>query len=198
MPAPWIVEAFDEGEHGHARLGLGPEAAAVQEFAFERGEKALRHSIVVGVANRSHGGTNARLAAAVAEGDGCVLRALIRMVDHAFRLADGERHVQRRKHDIGVQRQRHRPANNPSAEGVEHDGEVEKAGPGWNAGDVGDPKHIGRAGGKAALDKVGRLAAAIAHGRGHKTAAAFINRATRLRLMDRPPSTSSAWTRGLP
>ena len=26
-------------------------------------------------------------------------------------------------------------------------GEVEKAGPGWNVGDVGDPKHIGRAGG---------------------------------------------------
>jgi len=94
------------------------------------------------------------------------------MVDHAFRLADGERHVQRRKHDIGVQRQRHRPANDPPAEGVEHDGEVEKAGPGWNVGDVGDPKHVGRAGCKAALDKVGRLAAAIAHGRGHKTAAA--------------------------
>ena len=51
------------------------------------------------------------------------------MVDHAFRLADGERHVQRRKHDIGVQRQRHRPANDPPAEGVEHDGEGQEKKP---------------------------------------------------------------------
>jgi len=167
-----IVEAFDEGEQGHARLRLGLEPAAVQEFAFERGEKALRHGVVVGVANRAHGGANARLAAAVAESDGRVLRALIRMVDHASRLADRERHVQRRKHNVGVQRQRHRPANDPPAEHVENDGEVEKAGPGWNKSDIGDPKPVGRFGLEGALDQIGRLAATIAHRRFDKTAAA--------------------------
>lgn len=118
MPAPWIVETLDEGEHRHARFSLRLEPAAVQQFAFERGEEALRHGVVVGVANRAHGGANARLAAAVAESDGGVLRALIRMVDHAFRLADRKRHDQRRQHDIGVERQRHRPAYDPAAEGV--------------------------------------------------------------------------------
>jgi hypothetical protein len=39
VPAPRIVEAFDEGEHGQARLGLRLKAAALQQFAFERGER---------------------------------------------------------------------------------------------------------------------------------------------------------------
>jgi Protein of unknown function (DUF2699). len=94
------------------------------------------------------------------------------MVDDTLRLADRERHVQRRQHNIGMKRQRHRPAYDPPAEHIENDGEVEKAGPGWNIGDIGNPKPIGRFSLEGTLDKIGRLAAAIAHGRGHKTAAA--------------------------
>jgi hypothetical protein len=39
VSAPWIVEAFDEGEQGHAYLSLRLEPAAGQEFAFERSKK---------------------------------------------------------------------------------------------------------------------------------------------------------------
>ena len=39
----------------------------------------------------------------------------------------------------------HRPADDPPAPGIEHDGEIEEAGPGRHVGDVGDPEPIGRA-----------------------------------------------------
>ena len=38
-----IVEALDEPEHLHARLGPGAETVASEEFALQRGEK-LSHS----------------------------------------------------------------------------------------------------------------------------------------------------------
>ena len=51
-----VVPSFDELEHGHACLRLGTKAAAVDEFAFEGGEKALAQSIVEAVPDRAHGG----------------------------------------------------------------------------------------------------------------------------------------------
>jgi hypothetical protein len=42
-----VVEAFDEGEHRHPGLGLGSEAAPVQEFALEGGEEGFRHGVVI-------------------------------------------------------------------------------------------------------------------------------------------------------
>src|SRR6202166_3861278 len=94
------------------------------------------------------------------------------MVDHIFWPAYRERHVQCREHHIGVQRERHRPAYDPAAEYVEDDREVEKAGPGWNVSDIGYPEHVGRFGLECTLHQIGRPAAAVAHRRCNKTAAA--------------------------
>src|SRR5579872_4089642 len=52
MTAATIVEAFDECEDRRARLGLVLEAAALEQLAFERGEEALAHGVVVGVSDR--------------------------------------------------------------------------------------------------------------------------------------------------
>jgi len=41
VPTVRIVPALDVLEDGHARLGLGLEAATVQQLAFERREEAL-------------------------------------------------------------------------------------------------------------------------------------------------------------
>ena len=49
-----VVPTFDEAEAGHLGLDLGREPAALQQFAFERGEEALAHGVVVGIADRSH------------------------------------------------------------------------------------------------------------------------------------------------
>ena len=72
-----VVEALDEPEHLHARLGPGAETVASEELALQRGEKALTQRVVVAVPDRTHGGTHARLPAALPKGDRGVLRALV-------------------------------------------------------------------------------------------------------------------------
>ena len=63
-----IVPALDEVEDGHSGVGLGREAATVQQFALEGGEEALTEGVVVGVPHAPHGRSDARLAAAEPEG----------------------------------------------------------------------------------------------------------------------------------
>ena len=69
MPSARIVPSFDELEDGHAGLGVRAQAYPVDELALERGKEALAHGIVVAIANRSHGGPDAGLAASFAEGE---------------------------------------------------------------------------------------------------------------------------------
>ena len=88
-----VVPAFDKLEDGHARVGLGFETAAVEQFAFEGGEKALAHRVVEAVADRTHRGPHAGLVAAFAEGDGSVLATLVRMMDYVFGPALPQRQV---------------------------------------------------------------------------------------------------------
>lgn len=90
-----IVEALDKLEDGNARLGLRLKATLIEQLAFERGKEALRHRIVVGVSDRPHRGANTRLPTSFAQLDRGILRALIRMVDHAARPPLPERHVER-------------------------------------------------------------------------------------------------------
>ena len=49
------------------------------------------------------------------------------MVDHAARPPLPERHVEGVEHDLSVQGDRHRPADDPAAECIEHDRQIEKA-----------------------------------------------------------------------
>src|SRR6202158_1070943 len=98
-----IVEALDELEDGDARFGLGLEATPIEQLAFERGEEALRHGVVVGVSDRPHRGANTRLPTSFAELDRGVLRAMIRMVDHAARPPLPQRHIEGVEHHLHVQ-----------------------------------------------------------------------------------------------
>jgi hypothetical protein len=47
----WVVPALDEIEERDASFDLGLEAAPVEQFVFEGGEKALAHGIVEAVAD---------------------------------------------------------------------------------------------------------------------------------------------------
>src|SRR5712692_2203245 len=73
MAAVRIVPTLDEFEDGHARFYLGFEAAAVEQFTFERGEETLAHRVIETIADRAHRGPHAGLAATLAEGDRSVL-----------------------------------------------------------------------------------------------------------------------------
>ena len=65
------------------------------------------------------------------------------LVDHAVRPARRQRHVQGVEYQLGRQRRAHRPADDATAESVEHDRQAQETSPGRNVGDVGNPQQIG-------------------------------------------------------
>src|SRR5262249_46876352 len=128
---------------------------AVEQLALERREEALAHRVVVRVPDRAHGWPHAHVAAALPEGDRRVLTALIGMMDYVCRSALREGHVQRLEDELRAEVRCHRPADDATAPRIEHDGEVEEAGPGWDVGDVRDPEPVGSHGGEVAVHEIG-------------------------------------------
>ena len=63
MAAVRIIPTLDKFEDRHAGLALGFEAAAVEQFTFERGEETLAHRVIEAIADRAHRGPHAGLAA---------------------------------------------------------------------------------------------------------------------------------------
>src|SRR5262249_27245968 len=82
MPPSGVVPAFDEIEDRGAGGGRIRPRSAREELALERGEEAFTERVVIAVADGSHRGADARLAAPRAKGDRRVLTALIRVMDH--------------------------------------------------------------------------------------------------------------------
>src|ERR1700693_1196756 len=118
MPAPRIVEPFDELEDGHPSFGLGRKLAAVEQLALERREEALAQSVVVAVADGSHGGTHAGLPAPFSAGDRGVLRSMIRVMHALSGSPLPESHVESIEHELGPQVCGHRPAHDLAAPGI--------------------------------------------------------------------------------
>src|SRR3984893_7944632 len=72
-----IVPPLDVAEDRHPGLGLRCEPAACQQLAFQCGEEALAHGVVVGVTDRPHGWEHAGFPAAPAERQRCILATLV-------------------------------------------------------------------------------------------------------------------------
>src|SRR5215470_10489097 len=149
-----VIPAFDEIEYRHPRLDLGLEAAALEQLAFERGEKTLAHRVVETVAHRTHRGPHPGLLAAPSEGERGILAALIRMTNHTVRASLSQRQVECFEHQLGAQIALHRPTHNPAAKNVEHHRQIEEAGPGGDIGYIRHPQTIGRGGTEVALDQI--------------------------------------------
>ena len=77
-----VVPTFDPFKHRHLRLRLALEPTPAEQLALEAREKALRHRVVVRIADRSHGGHYTGFPATLAERVAGVLAASVRMVDH--------------------------------------------------------------------------------------------------------------------
>ena len=95
VTSAWVVEALDEVEDGHLRLGLGLEAVPVEELTLEGREEALAQGVVVGVTDRAHRGSHTDFLASEPERDRRVLSALIGVVDHPLGSALIDGHVHR-------------------------------------------------------------------------------------------------------
>tara|TARA_R110002110_G_scaffold9321_4_gene45976 strand:- start:6707 stop:7249 length:543 start_codon:yes stop_codon:yes gene_type:complete len=138
VPARGVVPAFDELEAGNAGFGLCLELTPVEKLAFEGGEEALAHGVVVAVADRSHGWPDAHFLASEAEGHGRVLRSLVAMMDDAIGFARRDRHVHRIEHQLRSLPSAHGSADHTAAEGIQHDRQIEKACPGRHEGSLID------------------------------------------------------------
>ena len=84
------------------------------------------------------------------------MAALIRVMNGVTRSALGHGHVQHRHDELAAEVRFHRPANDPLAPRVEHDGEIQNARPRANVGDVCDPQPIRAGHGELAIDEVRR------------------------------------------
>ena len=82
-------------------------------------------------------------------------------MDYAVRPPLPERHLKGIEHELRVQGGRHRPADNPTAERIEHNRQVEEAGPGRNVRDISHPQQIGPIRSEVTVDEIGCLACAI-------------------------------------
>ena len=79
-----IIPALDELKYGQAGLGLCAEGFSIEQFTFQGGKEALTQSVVEAVADRAHRRAQVGFPAAMAEGQGGILTALIRVMDDAF------------------------------------------------------------------------------------------------------------------
>ena len=67
VPATDVVPSLDVFEEGLSGLGLGAEAAAMDQFTLKRGKERLRHGVVVGITDRADGALHAQRRTAIAE-----------------------------------------------------------------------------------------------------------------------------------
>ena len=72
-----IVPAFDVAEEDEACVRVGREAMLRETLAFEGGEKACRHRVVVRITTRAHRRSDAEELTPLPEGKGSGLTALI-------------------------------------------------------------------------------------------------------------------------
>jgi hypothetical protein len=91
---------------------------------------------------------------------------LVGMVDHAPRLPLADRRVECIEDEPRPEVRAHGPADHPPRERVQLDGEIEKAGPGRNAGQICHPELVRRFGVEVAINQVARWARTIGADRG--------------------------------
>ena len=99
-------------------------------------------------------------------------------MDHFLGSACHQRHVQRIEHQLCGERGGHRPADDATAEGVEHDREIEEARPGGNVSDIRHPQPIRRLCSEITLDQIRCLAAVALHRRHDELAAGHTGKAS--------------------
>ena len=81
MASVGVVEALDVLEQSKSGFGLCGKTPSIDQFASQAGEEALAQGVAVAVADRPHGGSDARLSASFTEGHPGVPRALVAVMD---------------------------------------------------------------------------------------------------------------------
>src|SRR6266540_5031879 len=155
MPAMRVVEAFNEVEDRIASFVVIPERRSVNQFALQRGEKALAHGVVIAVSDRTHRWPNAGLATSLAELNRRVLTTLIGVMNHCRRRSLGDGHLQRCGDKRRSQVRSHGPSDDLATPHIEHNREIEEPHPRRHVSDIGNPQGVRPIGGEVPIDQIG-------------------------------------------
>jgi hypothetical protein len=150
-----IVPAFDELKNGRTRFGWGGQAGAIEQFTFEGCEEALAEGIVETITDRAHRGADPSFSAAATKGKGHILATVIGMMDDILGMALLNGHLQSLQDQLCAQVGRHGPADDPTAPGIDYNGQVQEPSPRSDVRNVGYPEFIRAAGREVTLDQIG-------------------------------------------
>jgi len=157
MPAVGVIEPLDVVEEREAGGIPRREGVSGEQFAFERGEEALRHRVVEAIPPTAHRGRHPRLAQPPPEREARILAPLVRVVnDSGDRSALPQGHFDRFDHYLRAEMLRHRPTDDAPSACIQDDREIKESGPCGDIRDIGYPKPVGGSGSEIATDEVGR------------------------------------------
>jgi hypothetical protein len=150
-----IVPTFDEFKHCLAGLWWIVEGAAIEQFAFQSGKEALAEGIVETIADRAHRWTDTGVSTALAERQGSVLAALVRVMDDIFWVTLLDRHAQGIHYQGGLEAKGHRPTDDFATPGIHDNGQVQATRPSRDVSNICDPQTVGSAGAEISLHQIG-------------------------------------------
>ncbi len=149
-----VVPAFDVVEDGGSSVSTGFEGGSFDEFTLEGSEEALTERVVVAVTDGAHGGSYVFFEAPFAEREGCVLTAVIGVVDDVGWFSLFESHTESMEHEFCAQMVLHTPSDDLPAPDVDDGGKVEEALGCWDIGDISDPQLVGPIGFESAVNEI--------------------------------------------
>src|SRR4051794_5045237 len=128
MAPDGIVEPIDVAANSSVRLLAGVEDGPPDEFGFQGLEERLHHGVVIAIPLAGHRDQDAVLLELGLIVDRAILAAAIRMMDQpGCRTAHGQGFAQSGKSQVAMQSVAGCPANDPSREQVDNDGEIQPA-----------------------------------------------------------------------
>ena len=128
MAALSVVEALDVVEDGRSQFRFVGPGTAIDQVALQGLEERFADGVVVGASAAAHRLLDPGLAAAAAEGERDILRALVGVMNETMlRPSALECLLERVDDELGAHVVLERPADDPAAEAVDDDGEVEPA-----------------------------------------------------------------------
>src|SRR4051794_22687270 len=157
MAPEGIVEPVDIAANSLVGLLAGVEDGPPDELGFQGLEERLDHGVVVAIPLAGHRDQDAVLCELGLIIDRAILAAAIRMMHQpCCRTAHCEGFAQSGKSQLAMQPVACCPADHPSCEQVDNDGEVQPAFAGPDIGDVYAPLLVGRGCGKVLIEQVRR------------------------------------------
>src|SRR5258706_12931091 len=146
LQEPSVVEPVDPFEGGELDgLEVPPWSAPVDQLGLVKTVDGFGEGIVIGISDAADRRLYACFSQALGVFDRDVLAAPVAMVHEPAamdRPSIMQGLLQCVEHEAGVCRARHPPAHDPAGIGVDHKGDIDKAGPGRDIGEVGEPEDI--------------------------------------------------------